>query len=327
MGAKKGGKMSVSLKTRLCGLKLTNPTILASGVVGVTGETLVRAAREGGAGAVATKSFSLKPRAGYPNPVIVGFEHGFLNAVGLSNPGVEEEVREIKLAKARARVPVIASIFGETAREFGEVAARASETQPDLIEVNVSCPNVEAEFGKPFALDVEATRRVVEEVKNSTRVPVSVKLSPNALDIKEIARACVEAGADAITAINTVGPGMQINIEARAPVLSNKVGGLSGPAIKPIAVRCVYDIYEEVDVPVIGTGGVLTGRDAIELMMAGASAVGIGSGVYYRGITVFKKVCSEMRGWMNENGFSKVNEIVGIAHENRGTQARITRKR
>jgi len=149
----------------------------------------------------------------------------------------------------------------------------------------------------------------------SGRVPVMPKLTAQALDIARVARACEEAGADAVAAINTVGPGMLINIEARKPVLGYKRGGISGPAIRPVAVRCVYDIYEAVDIPILGIGGVTEGRDAIELMQAGATAVGIGSGIYYRGIGVFKKVCEEMKIWMKQNGCKDVKKLVGAAHE------------
>ena len=150
--------------------------------------------------------------------------------------------------------------------------------------------------------------------KNSGKIPVSIKLSPNVYNIKEIAKAAEKAGADAITAVNTV-PGMVINVDARKPILSAKAGGVSGPALKPIAVRCVYEIYEAVKIPIIGTGGITYGKDAIEMIMAGATAVGIGTGVYYRGIGVFKKVCDEMEAWMKKNKVKSLDEIRGIAHK------------
>ncbi len=294
---------------------MKNPTVLASGILGVTGALLARAAREGGAGAVTSKSCSLEPRAGHPNPVVLDLPEGMINAVGLSNPGAEEEVEEIREAVEKAGVPVIASVFADTAQKFGAVAEKISRAKPALIEVNISCPNVEAEFGKPFASDPRASAKATEAVKNSTKIPVVVKLSPNAPDIKAIARAVVEAGADAVCAINTVGPGMVIDIDSGKPVLANRTGGLSGSAIKPIAVRCVYDVFEAVDVPIIGTGGVSCGADAIELMMAGASAVGIGTAVYSRGITVFKQVGKEMSEWLGARGYSSVKEIIGAAHK------------
>jgi dihydroorotate dehydrogenase (NAD+) catalytic subunit len=152
-------------------------------------------------------------------------------------------------------------------------------------------------------------------VRKVTRLPIFVKLSPNIPEICTIAKAAEDAGANAITAVNSMGPGMIINIEAQRPVLSFKVGGVTGDALRPIAVRCVYDLYKAIKIPIIGVGGISTGRHAIEMMMAGASAVGIGTGVYYRGIDVFKKMCDEMTQWMEENGIDNVNKIVGVAHD------------
>ncbi|MEM0475552.1 MAG: dihydroorotate dehydrogenase [Candidatus Norongarragalinales archaeon] len=307
-----------NLETSFCGMRLRNPTVLASGVLGVSAAVLARVAREGGAGAVTTKSCCLKPRVGHPNPVMLPLPGGsFINAVGLSNPGAEEELKEILAAKrALGRTPLFASVFGETASEFGEVAGILSRAKPALLEANVSCPNVESEFGKPFAFDAAACRSVVESIKNAApKTPLSVKLSPNAPNLVSVALACQDAGADAITATNTLGPGMVINAEARAPVLSNKVGGVSGAALKPVALRCVYSLFDRLEIPILGVGGIASGRDAVEMMMAGASAVGIGTAVYSRGIRVFALVCEEMREWMKKNGFSKTRELVGLAHE------------
>ena len=171
------------------------------------------------------------------------------------------------------------------------------------------------DYGKPYYADPELTAKVTKEVKNNSgKIPISVKLSPNVHDIKEIAHAAEKAGANAITAINTAS-GMVIDIEARKPILANRIGGISGPALKPIAVRCVYEVYETVKIPIIGTGGVTYGKDAIEMVMAGATAIGIGTGIYYRGIGVFKKVCDEMEIWMKKNKIKNLNEIRGVAHK------------
>jgi len=171
------------------------------------------------------------------------------------------------------------------------------------------------DYGKPYYADPELTAKVTSAVKeNSGKIPVSIKLSPNVYDIKEIAHSAEKAGADAITAINTV-TGMVVDIDARKPVLANKIGGVSGPALKPIAVRCVYEIYETVKIPIIGTGGVTYGKDAIEMIMAGATAVGIGTGIYYRGIDIFRKVCNEMEIWMKKNKVKSLDEIMGCAHK------------
>jgi len=206
-------------------------------------------------------------------------------------------------------VPLIASIFADTVEGFGQVAKEISLAEPDLIEVNISCPNVEAEFEEMFASNPASAAQVTRRVKESTDIPVIVKLSPNVPDIALIAEAVEAAGADAISAINSLGPGMLIDIGSGFPILSNKVGGVSGPAIRPIAVRCVYDICSKVKIPVIGLGGVTTGRDLLEMIMAGATAVGIGSAVHYRGIEVFQKICQEAKGLMAEYGYRNLDEI------------------
>jgi dihydroorotate dehydrogenase (NAD+) catalytic subunit len=242
---------------------------------------------------------------------------GLINAIGLANPGVEAEVDILRETKARLGplgVPLIASIFADTAEGFAQVAAQVSEALPDLIEVNISCPNVAAEFGRPFALDAQSAAEVTREVRQATVLPISVKLSPNTPDLVPIAQAVVDAGADALTAINTLGPGMVIDLESGQPVLANRVGGLSGPAVRPIAVRCVYDLARSVDVPIIGTGGVTGGRDALEMIVAGATLVGVGSAVYWRGPEAFAHIGDEMREWMSAHGVRSLDEIRGRAH-------------
>ncbi|VVB68221.1 Dihydroorotate dehydrogenase [Candidatus Norongarragalina meridionalis] len=300
------------LGVSFCGSRLRNPTVLASGILGITFNQLKRA-EDGGAGAVTTKSIGPEERVGNRNPTCVALQHGMLNAMGLPSPGYEamdDEWRQLK----KMKVPVFASIYGASVEDFRRVAAYVAEKKPALIELNVSCPNT-AEHGQVFGFEPSVAASVVETVKEvSGRVPVSVKLTPNTYKIVAVARACEEAGADAICAINTVA-GMAINIEARKPVLSFKKGGYSGPAIKPIAIRCVYDIYEAVKIPILGVGGVTTGRDAIEMMQAGATAVGIGSGVYYRGPNVFGLVAEEMRCWMHANGVASAKSLIGAAHD------------
>ncbi|MBN2122046.1 dihydroorotate dehydrogenase [Candidatus Micrarchaeota archaeon] len=302
------------LSVSLAGAKLQNPTVLASGVLGTTGASLIRVAKEG-AGAVTTKSISLEARKGHPTPVITTFDAGMINAVGLSNPGIKDFLPELEAAVKGSPSPVIASIFASTIEEFGELAKEVSQAKPSLIELNISCPNVNDEFGRPFACDAVSSSEVVKAAKKGTAIPLFVKLSPNVANIGAIAQAVEKAGADGITAINTVGPGMQINIEAAMPVLTNKVGGVSGPAIKPVAVRCVYDIYKATKLPIIGTGGVTNARDAIEMVMAGATAVGIGSAVYYGGVEVFSEIPKGMREFMESEGYSKIEKMRGIAHE------------
>jgi dihydroorotate dehydrogenase (NAD+) catalytic subunit len=305
----------IDLSTTLCGVQLPNPTVLASGILGLSQEVMVRVARSG-AGAITTKSCSLQPRSGHHNPTVLDWGQGLINAVGLSNPGVEVMVEEIRAAKgqlAALGVPIIASIFAESIYDFGTVARFISEAAPDLIEVNISCPNIDDHYRQVFAANPYVAAQVTRRVKQNTGIPVLVKLSPNVTDVVEIAEAVVEAGADGITAINSVGPGVILDIETCRPVLAHGTGGLSGPGIRPIAVRCVRDICNAVDVPVLAVGGVTSGRDAVEMILVGATAVGIGSAVYYRGIEVFRQVCDEVCEYMERHGHSRLEDFRGKA--------------
>jgi dihydroorotate dehydrogenase (NAD+) catalytic subunit len=297
------------LSIELCGLSLRNPTILASGILGSTGATLNRVARNG-AGAVVTKSIGAKPRDGYPNPTVLELRQGLLNAIGLANPGYNNFEEEIKVAK-RGGVPIIVSIFGFDIGEFVEVAKAVQNFGADAVELNLSCPHVK-ETGAYFGTDPEITYELVKAIKREIKIPVIPKLTANVNDIVEIAKACEDAGCDGITAINTL-RAMQIDIRAKKPVLGNKVGGLSGPMIKPIAVRCVYEIANEVEVPIVGCGGIINGQDAVEFILAGASAVEIGTGIYFRGISIFEMVCNEISSYMKEEGYETISEMVGAA--------------
>jgi dihydroorotate dehydrogenase (NAD+) catalytic subunit len=301
------------ISTSLSGVKLRNPTVLASGILGITTASLIRVANSG-AGAITTKSIGPVRREGHENPVVVEVPCGMLNAVGLACPSLDESLTELKETLKKAKIPVIASLYGRSVQEFGEIAERISEIEPDFLEANISCPNMENEFGKPFGTNPETSAGVTEAIKNSSKIPLIVKLTPNVSDIKEIAKAVASAGADVISAINSYGPGMVINIETATPVLSNRFGGLTGPAIKPIAIRCVYEIYETVDVPIIGIGGIQTGRDAVEMMMAGATAIGIGTGIVNRDIKIFSEISNGILKFMNSGNYSKIKELIGRAH-------------
>jgi dihydroorotate dehydrogenase (NAD+) catalytic subunit len=301
------------LTTNLCGVRLRNPTILASGILGLSHAVMARVARSG-AGAVTTKSCSLRPRPGYPNPTILDWGPGLINAVGLSNPGVEVMVEEIHAAKealAPLGTPLIVSIFADTIYDFGTVARFISKAQPDLIEVNISCPNIDDRYQQMFAADSHVSAQVTRRVKQNTDIPVLVKLSPNVTSVAKVAEAVAEAGADGITAINSLGPGLILDVESRRPVLAHGAGGVSGPVIRPIAVRCVRDICRAVDVPVVATGGVTTGRDVVEMLLVGATAVGIGSAVHYRGMEVFRKVCEEVGDYMERHGYGELGALRG----------------
>jgi len=303
----------LDLKTDFAGLKLRNPTVLASGVLGTSAALLKRVFEEGGAGAVTMKSIGPKERNGNANPSVVEWEHGLLNAVGLPSPGYKNMEQEWKELEKR-EFPLIASVYGASVEEFVEVVKSVALHKPDAIEVNISCPNTK-EHGQIFGTDKEASIEVISAIKKEIRaIPLIAKLTPQALDIAAIAKACEQAGADAICAINTVS-GMLIDADARRPVLANGFGGVSGPAIKPTALKCVYQVFEAVKIPILGMGGISSGKDAIEFVMAGATALGIGSGAYYHGIGVFEKICREMQQWMEENGVRGLEEIRGIAHE------------
>jgi len=302
------------LETNLAGIKLKNPTVLVSGILGVTGQSMARAAK-GGAAAVTMKSVGPKPWLGYHNPTVVANEHFMLNAVGLPSPGYKNNEAEWNgLGELQKKdVRVFASLYAWTLEEMEEIAESIAARKPDLIEIGLSCPHMKA--AGEFAFNPEQAAAAVSAVKGKAgKVPVFPKLSPNTNRMVEIAKACEEAGADGISAINTVG-GMAIDIEMRKPVLANKTGGISGPAIKPVAIKAVYQLYDALKIPVLGMGGCTNGRDAIEFIQAGASAVGIGTAVYYRGIDVFSKVCLEMQQWMKENSVKSVKELVGAAHE------------
>jgi dihydroorotate dehydrogenase (NAD+) catalytic subunit len=298
------------LETEICRLKMRNPTMLAAGVLGTTAASLNWASKSG-AGAIVTKSFSIDPNKGYANPTTVEVTGGFINAVGLSNPGVEAFTLELK--KLERSVPVVASIYGSNPEEFGRLATKIGG-MVDMIELNVSCPHAVGGCGASIGQDPDLTAEVVKTVKNVIKNPISVKLTPNVTDIVEIAVASQKAGCDALTLINSLGPGMRIDIETAHTILHNKFGGLSGPAIKPIALRCVYDVYEAVSVPLIGVGGIKDYMDVVEFLFAGASCVQIGTAIYYDGLKVFRDICTGLERFMKRKGYQSVKEMVGKTH-------------
>jgi dihydroorotate dehydrogenase (NAD+) catalytic subunit len=303
--------MANRIATEIAGLKLASPTMLAAGILGYTGLSL-KSVIEAGAGAVVTKTMGQEPRTGYPNPTVVQTDCGLLNAMGLPNPGIshfKEEMKQLKTIQA----PTILSIYGSSSEEFVIVAEIAVKIGADALELNVSCPHVE-KAGAEIGCDPLLVTEIVKEVKKHVNVPVIVKLTPNVTNIGEIAKAAEDAGADAITAINTV-KAIAIDAETGRPILANKFGGLSGPAIKPIALRCVYDVYRSVDVPVIGCGGISNWQDAVEFILAGASAVQIGTAIAFKGVNVFGSIAKGIEDYLKKKGFKNVKDIVGLAHK------------
>ncbi|MCK4516560.1 MAG: dihydroorotate dehydrogenase [Spirochaetaceae bacterium] len=300
--------MGDRLATTFLGQRLTTPLVLPAGVVGMSFSSLKRAV-DSGAGMVTTKSFTIEPRAGHPGPVIAEFDCGLMNCMGLCNPGIDDGLTEIEEFRRVCTAPVIVSVFGTTESEFAVLARSVRGSDADFIELNLSCPNVAEEFGGAIASSPKAVHAMIAAAKDESSIPVIAKLSPNTDDIAAVARAAVDAGADGISLINTLGPGMVIDIIAEKPVLSNLVGGLSGPSVKPIAVRSIFEVRREVTVPIIGMGGVSTGEDAVELLMAGADVIGIGTAVYYRGPSVFKRVGEEIINFLDRTGRNSVAEI------------------
>ncbi|MDB4979247.1 MAG: hypothetical protein JWM56_1433 [Candidatus Peribacteria bacterium] len=307
----------MNLSQTIHGISFTNPTVLAAGMMGITASGWKDVARHG-AGGITTKSMWIKEHKGHPNPVVISTPYWSINAVGLPYAGFDVAKEEVGSYMKDHPVPLIANIVAESVEAFAETAAKMVTLKPDFLEVNISCPNVEDEFGRPFACspsDAAAVTRAVKAVSGT--IPVFIKLSPNVDNIKVIAAACAEAGANGITAINTVGPGMAIDLRSRLPILANKVGGMSGRGIKPLAVRCVADIYAATEgkLPIIGLGGIATGEDALEMMMAGASLVGIGTAIWERGLDVFRDVSKEMQMWCTTEGVGEISELVGSMHK------------
>ncbi len=300
----------VDLRTEIASVRLRNPTMLASGFLDETGGSLLRVFKSG-AGAVVTKSIGSEPREGYANPTVVQLDAGLLNAVGLPNPGIDEFTHELQ--EALAGHPVIfGSVYGKDAAEYAKVASRMEDAGVAAIEMNLSCPHAKG-LGTEIAQSEDAVRDFTRAVKDAVDLPVFPKLSPNVADIAAFAVAAEKGGADGIVAINTV-KAMAIAPELRLPILANRFGGLSGPAIRPIGVRAVFDIYEKVDIPVIGVGGVDSGMAALEYIMAGASAIQIGTALVSQGLGVFERVTKEMNSVLEDIGFKSVAEAVGVAH-------------
>lgn len=302
----------VNTAVTLCGLPLENPVIPASGTFGY-GYEFARIYDINCLGTFSFKGTTLTPRYGNPTPRIAEYAGGLLNSVGLQNPGVEAVIRE-ELPRLREvfHKPVMANVSGFSIEEYAQVCRQLdSEEQVGWLEVNISCPNVHG-GGAAFGADPRTAAAVTRAVRDVTKKPVIMKLSPAAADIAAVARACQEAGADGVSLINTL-PGMRIDLKRRRPLLANGTGGMSGPGIFPLAVRMVYQVYEAVSIPIVGMGGVTTAADVIELMLAGAAAVGVGAANLVEPYAC-KTIIEDLPAVMERYGMENLTEIIGGAH-------------
>jgi dihydroorotate dehydrogenase (NAD+) catalytic subunit len=300
------------LHLKFCGLDFASPIVLLSGCVGFGEEyTRIEGFTNRDAGAVVLKGTTLEPRLGNPPHRVYETPAGMLNAIGLQNPGTDHVVRRILPELDFTEVRFIANVSGSTVEEYVEVTRRFDQSPIDAIEINISCPNVK-EGGVAFGNYPDMSAQVVEACRRVTRKPLITKLSPNQTDIRENARRCIEAGSDALSVINTV-MGMAIDVHSRRPIIGNVQGGLSGPAIKPIALLKVHQVYEVARphrIPIIGQGGITTATDALEFIIAGASAIGIGTALFYDPM-VCKRVNAGIAEYLSENGLKSVTELVG----------------
>jgi len=300
------------LEVDFCGLPFATPLVLLSGCVGFGEEyTRVSGFSNRDAGAVCLKGTTLEPRLGNPPHRLAETPMGMLNAIGLQNPGVDHVVNSILPVLDFTETRFIANVSGSTVEEYAEVTRRFDDSPIDAIEINISCPNVR-EGGVAFGNDPDMSARVVEACRRVTQKPLITKLSPNQTDIAESARRCIEAGSEAFAVINTL-MGMSIDINTRKPVIGNNQGGLSGPAIKPVAVLKVHQVYQVCKshgIPIIGQGGVTSAADAIEFLVAGASAVGIGTALFYDPL-ICSKINDGLIAYLQRHGFQHVSQLTG----------------
>lgn len=297
----------MNMKTKLCGITLKNPVMTASGTFG-SGEEYAEFVDLNRLGAVVTKGVANVPWEGNPTPRVAEVYGGMLNAIGLQNPGIDLFIeRDIPFLK-KFDTRIIVNVCGHTAEEYVAVAERLSDQPVDLLEINISCPNVK-EGGIAFGQNPKAVEEITNEVKRHARQPVIMKLSPNVTDITEMARAAEAGGADAVSMINTI-TGMKIDIHNRRFALANRTGGLSGPAVHPVAVRMVYETAQAVHIPIIGMGGILTAEDAIELILAGATAVAVGT-ANFANPRATEQIIEGIRDYMEQYQIADISELVG----------------
>lgn len=298
----------ISTKVNIAGVEFKNPVTVASGTFG-HGEEFADLVDINRLGAVTTKGVANIPWEGNPTPRIAEVYGGMLNAIGLQNPGVDTFIeRDLKFLKQKD-TKIIVNVCGRSIEDYIETVERLSDESVDMLEINISCPNV-SHGGIAFGTNVDSVRDITSQIKAHSKKPVIMKLSPNVTDITEIAKAAEDAGADALSLINTI-TGMKIDINKRCFAIANKTGGMSGPAIKPVALRMVYQVANAVKVPVIGMGGIAAADDAIEFLLAGATMVSVGTANFFNpnaGIDV----ANGIEEYLKKNGFSDVNEIIGL---------------
>ena len=309
--------MQNNLKTSFCGMELNSPIILLSGCVGFGEEyTRIKGFSNSDVGAVCLKGTTLEPRLGNKLHRIAETPNGMLNAIGLQNPGADAVINDIMPGLDKKETRFIINISGSTVEEYGEIARHFDDSDIDAIEINISCPNVK-EGGVAFGNDPEMSFRVVEICRKNTSKPIITKLSPNQTDIASNALRCIEAGSDGLAVINTV-MGMAIDIEKQKPVIGNNQGGLSGPAIKPIALLKVHQVYQvskKYNIPIIGQGGIVSAKDAIEFIIAGADTVGIGTALFYDPL-VCQEINEGISKYLTEHNLRDVQSLVGSLNLN-----------
>ena len=309
--------MQNNLKTSFCGMALNSPIILLSGCVGFGEEyTRIKGFSNSDVGAVCLKGTTLEPRLGNKLHRIAETPNGMLNAIGLQNPGTTAVINDIMPSLDKAETRFIINISGSTVEEYGEIARHFDDSDIDAIEINISCPNVK-EGGVAFGNDPEMSFRVVEICRKNTSKPIITKLSPNQTDIASNALRCIDAGSDGLAVINTV-MGMAIDIEKQKPIIGNNQGGLSGPAIKPIALLKVHQVYQvskKYNIPIIGQGGIVSAKDAIEFIIAGADTVGIGTALFYDPL-VCQGINEGISKYLTEHNLKDVQSLVGSLNLN-----------
>lgn len=304
-------EIDIKMEIKIGGIKFKNPIMTASGTFG-SGEEYAEFVDLNQLGAVVTKGVAIHPWPGNPTPRIAETPSGMLNAIGLQNPGVDQFMEKDLLLLSKYNTKIIVNVVGKSVEEYCEAVERLSDSIADLLEINISCPNVK-EGGIAFGQNPSSVEYITREIKKISKKPIIMKLSPNVTDIRETAKAAQAGGADAISLINTL-TGMKIDVHRRQFALANKTGGLSGPAIHPIAVRMVYEAYKVVTIPIIGMGGVMSGEDAIELMMAGATGVAVGTANFHQ-LTSTLDILKGIEEYLNKYQINDIRELIGCMQE------------